>query len=279
MSASVQGFQLQKNKTRTISVTSGKGGVGKTTLISNLALTLSQQGNKVLILDGDLGLANVDVMYGMRAAHSLESVLNGEREIKDVIIEVAPNVHLIPGGGGVYELQNLSSIEKKIILDQVSQLNEPYDYLLIDTASGINDNVLYLNAAAQEILVVVTPEPASLTDSYALIKVLNKKYRERRFSIVTNMVQDEAEAMQVYRRLSDVANRFLSVSLDYKGFIPTDSNLRVATRSQQLVLQSDPRSPSSFAIRMLAEKLSGYAPMGQIKGGMQFFWEQMVGVA
>ncbi len=279
MSASIQSFQLQKNKTRTISVTSGKGGVGKTTLISNLALTLSQQGSKVLILDGDLGMANVDVMYGLRAAHSLESVLSGELEIRDIIVEVAPNVHLIPGGGGVYELQNLSSIEKKTILDQVSQLNEPYDYLLIDTASGINDNVLYLNAAAQEILVVVTPEPASLTDSYALIKVLNKKYRERRFSIVANMVQDEAEAMQVYRRLSDVASRFLSVSLDYKGYIPSDSNLRVATKSQQLVLQSDPRSPSSIAIRMLAEKLSGYAPMGQVKGGMLFFWEQMIGVA
>jgi flagellar biosynthesis protein FlhG len=279
MSASLQSFDIQKNRTRTISVTSGKGGVGKTTLISNLALTLSQQGQKVLILDGDLGMANVDVMYGLRAAHSLESVLTGELEMKDIVVEVAPNVHLIPGGGGVYELQNLTALQKKIILDQISLLPNAYDYLLVDTASGIGDNVLYLNAAAQEILVVVTPEPASLTDSYALIKVLNKKYRERRFSIVTNMVQDEAESLHVYRRLSDVANRFLSVSLDYKGFIPLDSHLRTATKSQQLVLQSDPRSPSSYAIRMLAEKLSVSASMAQVKGGMQFFWEQMVGVA
>lgn len=279
MSASVQEFRLQKNRTRTISVTSGKGGVGKTTLIANLALTLSQQGHRVLILDGDLGLANVDVMYGLRATHSLDSVLRGERHIKDIIVEISPNVFLIPGGGGIYELQNLTPIEKQVILDQVSELQEPFDYMLIDTASGINDNVLYLNAAAQEILVVVTPEPASLTDAYALIKVLNKKFKETHFSVVANMVQDEAEALQVFRRLSDVAQRFLSVSLDFKGFIPMDSHLRLATRSQQLVLHSDPRSPASYAIRMLAEKLSGYAPMGHLKGGMQFFWEQMVGVA
>jgi len=266
-------------RTRTISITSGKGGVGKTTLVANLALTLSQQGHRVLILDGDLGMANVDVMFGLRATTALDTVLRGERLLKDIIVEVAPNISLIPGGGGIYELQNLSALEKKMILDQASELQIPFDYMLIDTASGINDNVLYLNSAAQEILVVVTPEPASLTDSYALIKVLNKKYKEQRFSIVTNMVQDEAESMQVFRRLSDVAQRFLSVSLDYKGFIPSDSGLRIATKSQQLVAQSDPRSPASFAIRMLAEKLSGYAPMGQVKGGMQFFWEQLVGVA
>ncbi len=280
MSATAAGASYSvRSKTKTISVTSGKGGVGKTTLISNLALALAAQGNRVLVLDGDLGMANVDVMFGLRVTRTLEAVLAGECELPDIIVEVAPNVFLIPGGSGVYGLQNLSIHQKKMLLDQVSELNDRYDYMLIDTASGIDDNVLYLNSAAQETLVVVTAEPASLTDAYALIKVLNKKLNEQKFSIVANMVQDESEALAIYRRLSDVANRFLCVSLDYKGFIPNDSNLRLATKAQQLVVRSQPRAPSSYAIQMLCEKISHSNGLAAIKGGMQFFWEQIIGVA
>jgi flagellar biosynthesis protein FlhG len=218
-------------------------------------------------------------MFGIRTARTIESVLNGECSLREIIVEVSPNVYLIPGGSGVYGLQNLSMLQKKVLLDQVNDLNDRYDFMLIDTASGIDDNVLYLSSAAQEILVVVTPEPASLTDAYALIKVLHKKLNEQRFSIVANMVQDESEALAIYRRLSDVANRFLCVSLDYKGFIPADANLRIATKSQQLVLRVMPRCPSSYAIQMLSEKLNRSEAMAPVKGGMQFFWEQIVGVA
>jgi flagellar biosynthesis protein FlhG len=270
---------LSRGRTRTISVTSGKGGVGKSTLVSNIALHLGQMGHRVLILDGDLGMANVDVMFGIRSTSNVENILNGDKKLSEIIIEVASNVFLIPGGSGVYGLQNIDVFQKKLLLDQVSELKEHYDFMLIDTASGIDDNVLYLNSAAQETLVVVTPEPSSLTDAYALIKVLHKRFNESKFSVVTNMVQDEREALAVFRRLSDVAQRFLCVSLDYKGFIPADANLRAATKSQQLILQTDPRSTSSYAIKMLSEKLSGYAPMANAKGGMQFFWSQLVGVA
>jgi len=280
MSATAGGgnYSFHKN-TKTISVTSGKGGVGKTTLISNLALSFASQGHRVLVLDGDLGMANVDVMFGIRVTRTLESVLAGECSLRDVIVEVTPNVFLIPGGSGVYGLQNLTIHQKKMLLDEVSELNDRYDYMLIDTASGIDDNVLYLNSAAQETIVVVTGEPASLTDAYALIKVLNKKHNEQKFSVVANMVQDESEALSIYRRLSDVANRFLCVSLDYKGFIPNDVNLRLATKSQQLVIRSQPRAPSSIAINMLSEKISRSNSLAALKGGMQFFWEQIVGVA
>lgn len=272
-------MQPMHTKTKTISVTSGKGGVGKTTLISNLAMSLAKQGNRVLVLDGDLGMANVDVMFGIRVTRTLESVLAGECSLPEVIVEVAPNVWLIPGGSGVYGLQNLSVFQKKTLLDQVNDLNGRFDYMLIDTASGIDDNVLYLNSAAQETLVVVTGEPASLTDAYALIKVLNKKLNEQNFSIVANMVQDESEALSIYRRLSDVAGRFLCVSLDFKGFIPADVNLRAATKSQQLIVRAMPRSPSSYAIQMLGENLSRSRGQSALKGGMQFFWEQIIGVA
>jgi flagellar biosynthesis protein FlhG len=211
--------------------------------------------------------------------YTVEHVLSGEKTLSEIIVEVMPNVFLIPGGSGVYGLQKIDTFQKKLLLDQVSELDNPFDYMLIDTASGIDDNVLYLNSAAQETLVVVTPEPASLTDAYALIKVMHKRFGENRFSVITNMVQDEAEALAIYRKLSDVAQRFLCVSLDYKGFVPSDSHLRTATKSQQLVTQSSPKCPSSYAIQMLAEKLSGYRPITHTKGGMQFFWEQLVGVA
>lgn len=271
--------KLSTMRTRTISVTSGKGGVGKSTLVSNIALNLSQQGHSVLILDGDLGMANIDIMFGLRSMNSVEHVLTGEKTLREIIVEVMPNVCLIPGGSGVYGLQRVDTYQKKMLLDQVGELNERFDYMLIDTASGIDDNVLYLNSAAQETMVVVTPEPASLTDAYALIKVLHKKLHENRFTVVVNMAQDEREAKSVFRRLSDVTQKFLCVSLDYKGFVPADPNLRAATKSQQLIVQMNPHAPSSHAIRLLSEKLSGYASMQPVKGGLQFFWEQLVGVA
>lgn len=270
---------FRRSTTKTISITSGKGGVGKTTLTSNLAFQLGKQGHRVLILDGDIGMANIDVMFGVKPKYTIEQVFEGEMSLREVMLEVSENVHLIPGGSGVFGLSTLNLIKKRILLEQVNDMEGLFDFMLIDTSPGIDDNVLYLNSAAQEILIVVTPDPASLTDSYALIKVLHQRYKENRFSIVCNMVRNEQESMQVYQRLSDVADRFLCVQLAYKGYIPLDTDLRKATRSQQLCLKMSPRCPSSFGLRMLAEKLSNYGQLAETKGGMQFFWEQLVGVA
>ncbi len=151
--------------------------------------------------------------------------------------------------------------------------------MLVDTAPGIDDNVLYLNSAVQEIMVVVTPDPSSLTDSYALIKVLNQRYRENRFSIVVNMVRDELEARHVFHKLSDVASKFLCVSLDYRGMIPNDLNLRQSTRAQELVVRAQSRCPASLAIRQLSDGLDRTERLSELKGGLQFFWNQLSGVA
>jgi flagellar biosynthesis protein FlhG len=279
MSASFDSNSVANVRTKTISVTSGKGGVGKSTLVSNIAYALAQKNKKVLILDGDLGLANVDIMFGVRTNGSVEHVLNGTRGIDEIIVDVSPNISLIPGGSGIYGLQNTSLLQKKMLLDQISQLPSAYDYMLIDTASGIDDNVLYLNSAAHEILVVLTPDPSSLADAYALIKVMNKKYQEQKFSVVANLAADEKEGLALFKRLSDVSQKFLNVSLDYKGFIPADTDLRKATKSQQLILREMPNSTSAQAIRKLSEKLSVFTGVSNLKGGMQFFWEQLAGVA
>lgn len=266
-------------RTRVISVTSGKGGVGKTSIVSNMALQFARDGKKVLILDGDLGMANVDIMFNVRATKHILDVVTGKASLQDILIQVAPNVTLIPGGSGVFDLQNLSVYEKQALLGEVSGLGADYDVMLIDTAPGIAENVLYLNSAAQEICVIVTPEPASVADSYALIKVLNQRCRENRFSIICNQVKDEADGKKLFARLDQVASQFLFVSLDFKGSIPNDPNMRQSTRAQQLVTRAYPDSAASDAIRKLATNIMGDMPLEQCKGGLQFFWEQLVGVA
>lgn len=268
-----------RRRTRVISVTSGKGGVGKTSLLANMAYQLGREGRKVLILDGDFGMANMDIMFATRAGQTVHDVVRGTATVRDVLLDVAANVTLIPGGSGVFDLHHLSAFEKRALLDQVSGLGADYDFMLIDTAPGIADNVLYLNSAAHEINVIVTPEPASLADSYALIKVLNQRYRENRFSIICNQVRDEAEGLQLFSRLNEVAARFLCVSLDYMGCVPADAVLRQATKSQQLVCATHSETPSSVGIRKIARKLQTCADSENCKGSIQFFWEQIVGVA
>ncbi len=266
-------------RTRTISVTSGKGGVGKTSLVANMALNLGREGQRVLILDGDLGMANVDIMFGARPEKTIFDVVSGEADVRGILIDVAPNVTLIPGGSGVFGLRNLSAFEKRALLDQVSSLGEGFDLMIVDTAPGIDDNVLYLNAAVQEINVVVTPDPASVADSYALIKVMHQRHRENRFSVICNQVRDEAEGVGLFSRLNDVAGRFLNVGLDYRGSVPMDLNLRQATRNQQLVLRASPETAAATAIRRIAQKFRAHAGSDGAKGGLQFFWERMTGVA
>lgn len=267
------------SNTKVISITSGKGGVGKTSVVSNMALQFAKEGKRVLILDGDLGMANVDIMFGARATKHILDVVRGSVSLQDILIEVAPGVTLIPGGSGVFDLQNLSIYEKHALLNEVSGLGSDYDVMLIDTAPGIDDNVLYLNSAAQEICVVVTPEPASIADSYALIKVLNQRCRETRFSIICNQVKDEADGQRLFAKLDQVAAQFLYVGLDYKGSIPSDPTLRQSTRAQQLVTRAFPEAISSQAFRKIASNIMGEMHVGECKGGLQFFWQQLVGVA
>ena len=268
-----------RKRTRTISITSGKGGVGKSTLISNLAVYLGKLGHKVLILDGDLGMSNIDVMFGARAKSNIYNLVTGEKDVHQIVTNIADNVDLIAGGSGIYELQHLDVYQKRSLIDQVDELAGEYDFMLIDTAPGIADNVLYLNSSADEIMVVLTPDPSSLTDSYALIKVLNQRYKVSDFSVICNFVKDEKEALNGFNRVSEVASEYLNVRLKYKGFVPMDLNLRKATKSQQLILNSNPRCPSSFAIRHLGEKLNGFGQLQEMSGGIQLFWHQLMGVA
>ena len=262
---------FQSGYTKTISFTSGKGGVGKTVLLSNVAVHMARQGKKILILDGDFAMANVDIVFGVRAKGTIHDVIFGKKSVEEIMIEVHPGIHLIPGGSGLYELQYMNKFQKRALVDQVSRVNKKFDYMLVDTAPGIDDNVLDLNAAAQEICVVVTPDPASLTDTYALIKVLNQRQKEERFSIICNQVSSESDGLALFQRLSDVTAKFLSVGLDYKGYIPYDPDLSRAVRNQQLLSVSNVFAPSNRLIMRLAENVCKAQEPSQAKGGIQFY--------
>jgi flagellar biosynthesis protein FlhG len=199
--------------------------------------------------------------------------------IHQAIASVANNVDLVAGGSGIFEMQNFTSDMKLHFLHEMDSLKDRYDYMLVDTAPGIDDRVLYLNAAAQERLVVVTPDPASITDAYALIKVLNRNYKVTRFHLLINQARDAQEALNVYNRISTVADDHLFVSLDYWGHVPNDPILRKATKQQQLVGRVDPMSSAYQAIHRLGKKISVSEELVRDLGGLQMFWSQMAGVA
>ncbi len=265
--------------TKTISVSSGKGGVGKSTLAANLAYQLAQDDQRVLILDGDLGMANLDIIFNRKSSHTLYDVIYGEMQIEDVLHSIHPNIYLIPAASGLSEMLNLKDDHKRLLLEEVSSLQNMFDVMLIDTAPGIDNNVLYLNSAVHKVMVVMTPDPASLTDAYALIKVLNRNHKVDQFSIVCNQVRDEKEGIEMYRRLSDVASRFLFVSLDYWGSIPQDPIFALNTRRQDLILRQAPEAKASQAIRQVCENMNHFNNLSHSSGGLQFFWQQLLGVA
>jgi len=265
--------------TRTISITSGKGGVGKTSIVTNMAVLLSRQGKSVLILDGDLGMANVDIFFNVKPRKTLADFFAGLAEIGEVLLQVDQRIWIIPGGSGIRDLQKLNESQRQLLLHSLSRMPQRFDYLLIDTAPGIDNNVMYFNTSAQEICVVVTPDPASIADSYALIKVLHTYYHEKRFAILTNQVRDEAEGLAVYQRLSDVAQKFLYVSLDYWGSIPMDVMLRRSNKNQTILARTGQDAVATQALKKVADKLLYTPPSAQIKGGLQFFWEQLMGAA
>ncbi|NQU43221.1 MinD/ParA family protein, partial [bacterium] len=242
--------------TRVLAVSSGKGGVGKSNFVLNIGICLAHLKKKVLILDADMGLANLDILIGLATRYNLSHVLNGERSVDEVIVEVARGVHLLPAASGVEWMTNLSADQKQDFLQKMDALQGAYDILLIDTGAGISSNVLYFNLAAQTRIVIVTPEPTSLTDAYALIKVLHRSYRQKTFDVVVNQVESEREALDIYRNLTAVADRFIEEArIGYLGHVRSDPSLRQAVLRQKPVVEAFPDSPAPQDYEALARKM------------------------
>lgn len=259
---------------RVISVSSGKGGVGKTNIVTNLGHSLAQAGKKVLILDADLNLANVDILLGLTPRYNLHHVFMGEKTLQEVLVRGPAGLLILPASSGIMELADLSEQQRLYFLAEMEALGAEIDIMLIDTAAGINNNVIYFNLAAQERIIVLTPEPTSLTDAYALIKVLSGRHDVKKFRILVNLARSEKEALSVFRKISMVADRFLdSLSLDYLGHVPYDSRLPQAVRAQRLVSDIFPEAQSSRTFARLSARLCGEEPDIRADGNIKFFWQ------
>ncbi len=277
--ASRPGSGKSKNPPRVISVTSGKGGVGKSNIVTNLAFNLARRGLKVLILDADLNLANVDILLGLTPKFNLHHVFTGEKGLREILIDGPAGIRILPASSGIMELADLSESQRLYFLSEMEALETEIDILLIDTAAGINNNVIYFNLAAQERMVVLTPEPTSLTDAYALIKVLSSRHDIKKFRFLVNQARSEKEALAVYKKLSMVTDRFLgTLALDYIGYIPYDSKLPQAVKSQRLVSDLFPDSPAARTFARLAGNLAGERPRHRDDGNIKFFWQGLFGV-
>lgn len=238
-----------------ISITSGKGGVGKTNVTANLAYLLAGMKKRTLVLDADCGLANIDLILGLTPAYNLHHVLKGEKTLRETIIDGPGGIKILPAASGIQEISTLSTNQKLALQAEFKALQSPPEFVLIDTSAGITENVMYFNMVAREILVVVTPEPTSLTDAYALIKILYQRHAKKRFRLLVNMVKSAGEAREVYLRLAQATNHFLHLAIEHLGFVVYDENMSKAVKKQKLLAELYPDSPSVKCLREVAEKL------------------------
>jgi flagellar biosynthesis protein FlhG len=236
-------------------VTSGKGGVGKTCLAVNLAFALVHQGKRVLLVDGDLGLANVDVLLKLEVRATLQDILDHGAEPRQTVLEVHPRLGVLPASSGVPEMANLGPEDQSVLAEIIRTVAAAYDHVLVDTAAGLGPSVLWFNTLSDCSLVVVTPDPTALTDAYALIKVLARDYQHRRFWLILNAVQGEQEARQTFKTIAQAAARFLDLHLEYLGAVPSDPAVRQALRAQVPFLEQFPDSRASRAVHTLADRM------------------------
>jgi len=260
---------------RVIAVTSGKGGVGKTFFSVHLAARAAAAGNRVLLMDADLGLANVDVMLGISATASIHDVVEEKTSLSHVLVHCDYGFDVLPGGSGLHTMTRLTPRQQQILLDELDATGSGYDIVIIDTAAGIGDNVLYFVSASESALIVLTPDPTSLTDAYALIKVLSRQRDVRRFMVAVNQA-DEIDAQITFRRLLSVADRYLDVHMDYMGHIPPSQDVRKAIQNQRLLNQGKdlPKAMQQTLDAVLNQ------PRDTSRGsGLQFFWQHSLNEA
>jgi flagellar biosynthesis protein FlhG len=262
---------------KVVAVTGGKGGVGKTTVSTNLAVSIAARGRDVMLVDADLGMANVDVLLGLHSRFHMGHVINGDCALEDAIVTGPHGLQVIPAASGIRRMANLSATEHAGLIRAFSDLYHRVDTLVIDTAAGISDSVVTFTQAAHHVLVVVCDEPASITDAYALIKVMSREHGVRRFQILANQTRRSGEGPELFRKIQRVCDRFLDVILEFAGSVPYDDYLRRAVQRQTAVVEAYPAAVSSVALKNLAVKADKWSVPEGARGHLEFFVERMVG--
>ncbi len=238
-----------------IAVSSGKGGVGKTNVSVNLAISMAKQKKEVMLLDADLGMANVDVLLGLNTEYDLSHVISGERTLEEIIVDGPSNIKIIPASSGINKMANLTSAEQTGLINAFSELGNVVDALIIDTGAGISNTVVNFCKASQDVIVVVHDEPASITDAYAFIKVMSRHHNVSRFHVLANMTHDVHEGRNLFKKLSKATDRFLDVILTFIGAVPYDEKLRKSIQHQRAVVEAFPRSPSASAFKRITRQI------------------------
>ncbi len=263
---------------RVIAVTSGKGGVGKSNIVLNLAIALGKLGKKVLIMDTNLGLSNIDILSGLCPKYSFSHLFTGDKSIEDILVDGPGNVQILPAHAGPGSLRELTADRKLFLLGLFDDWRPEFDIFLIDTAPGISGEVLYFTTAASEKMIVITPEPTSISDAATLIKILHTDWAEKHFRILVNKVANDSEGMDAFLTLSKILDQSVGfLSLDYLGSVPFDPKIPDAVRLQKPLILAYPETPASCNFLELCEKLLE-ASMPPQNGGIRFFWKKFLNI-
>lgn len=264
---------------KVVAVTGGKGGVGKTNVSVNLSIALAELRRRVVLMDADLGLANVDVLLGLKAKYTIADVLDGSKSLRDVLLNGPGGIKVVPATSGVQQLVQLGPHEHASLVHAFSDISDQLDVLVVDTAAGISDMVVQFVKASQEVIVVVCDEPSSITDAYALMKLLNKEHNIFRFRVIANMTRTAQEGRLLFEKLNAVCDRFLDASLQYLGHVPFDESVRKSVQQRKALLEYAPRSKAAIAIKGLAQKVDEWPVQGGPRGHLEFFIERLLQAA
>ncbi|ANO51061.1 MinD/ParA family protein [Woeseia oceani] len=267
---------LARRPVKVVAITSGKGGVGKTNVATNLAVALSNRRRKVMLLDADLGLANIDVLLGLQPRFNLSHVISGEADLASTIINGPAGVQIVPAASGNFSMTDVPPASQAAIVQAFSDLGEQPDVLIVDTAAGISESVARFVQAAQQAIIVVCDEPSSITDAYALIKVFSRHYGISRFQVLTNQTRDARHGQDLYTKIRKVADRYLDVVLRHVGNVPHDQYLRRAVQEQRAVVDAYPASIAGEAFQRIAQTVDELPTARGPQGGIEFFFEQLL---
>jgi flagellar biosynthesis protein FlhG len=269
-----KGPLLQAKGPKILAVTSGKGGVGKTNVVANLSVSLSELGKKVVVLDADFGLANLDVLLGLTPRFHLGHVLFGNKSLTEIMVQGPKGIRIIPASSGLQRMSELTVAQRNHLVESFASLDSDTDYFIIDTAAGISRNVIHFLLSAQEVIVVSAPEPTAIVDAYAVIKIILAEDHQKQVRVLINSVDHAEDAHEVFCQINSVVKRFLNREIDYLGHIERDSHVLQAVRSQMLVTHRFPNAPASRCFRELARRVAQQEGSDLSSDGM--VWEKLL---